>query len=126
MKSGRHGHGERDKRRPSARMKIASSAVVGAIGPTVLNCYGVVAVARRELRRGRIATVDDRDFNHSIFLGLRDGTVMVDVYIIVEQGLRLADVAHDVIKRVGETVRAMLGDVPVYVSVNVQGLRVSA
>jgi uncharacterized alkaline shock family protein YloU len=47
------------------------------------------------------------------------------VYVVIEYGTRISEVAHNVMHAVGETLRRMLGSSAVRVNVNVQGLRLS-
>jgi uncharacterized alkaline shock family protein YloU len=96
-------------------------------GQAVLECYGVVGISSRGL-----AEVLHRDHRHQgVEVRLQDGAsstksaIIIDIYVIMEYGVRIMTVARNVMERVKFTVEGALG-VPVeQVNVHVQGLRVS-
>jgi uncharacterized alkaline shock family protein YloU len=56
---------------------------------------------------------------------LQDGQVIIDLYVIVEYGTRISEVAHNMMAAVKFRVEKALGTSVAQVNVHVQGLRVS-
>lgn len=110
------------------RIEISPVAVATIAGQAVLECYGVVGISSRGL-----AEVLHRSHRHQgVEVRLEDGAsatksaMIVDIYVIMEYGVRIMTVAHNVMEQVRFAVEKALG-VPVeQVNVHVQGLRVSS
>lgn len=103
------------------RIEISPTAVATIAGQAVLECYGVVGISSRGL-----AEVLYRNHRHQgVEVRLQDDAIIIDIYVIMEYGVRIKTVAYNVMERVKFAVEKALG-VPVeQVNVHVQGLRVS-
>ena len=117
------GPGELD--RVPGKIEVAPAAIAMAAARTVLACYGVVGIANRKLRHGKAEVLDDHQYADGIVVTVQDGGVVVEVYVVVEYGTRISEVAHNVMSAVRDALRRMLGTENVRVNVNVQGLRIS-
>jgi uncharacterized alkaline shock family protein YloU len=98
-------------------------AVVGAIaGHAADGCYGVHGMAARGLRDG-FAELLRRDHLHrgTDVREVPDGLV-IDVYVMVEFGVRITEVAHNLQAAVRFEVERIVGVPVVEVNVNVQGV----
>jgi uncharacterized alkaline shock family protein YloU len=83
------------------RITISNDAIAHIVGETALECYGVVGMAgRRRLR--------DRPMR-GIEIGRNDEGVTIDLHVVVEYGLNLAEVASTVRNRVGYEVNRLTG-----------------
>ncbi|HVC79082.1 MAG TPA: Asp23/Gls24 family envelope stress response protein [Chloroflexota bacterium] len=111
--------------RKPGRIEVSPKAISMAASRVVLECYGVVGIAGRKLKHGRAVLLEDHAYAHGIIVSMRGNEVVVDVYVVIEYGTRISEVAHNVMHAVGETLRRMLGSAAVRVNVNVQGLRLS-
>lgn len=111
--------------RSAGRIQVSPAAITGIASAAVLECYGVVGIAGKRIRRGRAQVLDEDHYDRGIVVTIENGTVIVDVYVVVEYGTRISEVAHNIITTVGNAVRRTLGETPVRVNVNVQGLRIS-
>src|SRR5256714_2754188 len=71
-------------------------AVVGAIaGHAAIECYGVMGMAARGLRDG-VATLLRRETLHRGVEGREiEGQLSIDVYVVVQYGVRITEVAHN-------------------------------
>jgi uncharacterized alkaline shock family protein YloU len=114
---------ELDKR--PGRIEVSPSAIATAASRVTLECYGVVGIADRKLKHGKAELLDDRRYHRGIIVSIEGESVVVDVYIIVEYGTRISEVANNVISNVRDALQRMLGAASVRVKVNVQGLRIS-
>jgi len=111
--------------RPAGRIQVAPTAITATASAAVLECYGVVGIAGKRIRSGRAEVLDEGRYDRGIVVTMDDDTVGIDIYVVVEYGTRISEVAHNIINGVGAAVRRTLGDVPVRVNVNVQGLRIT-
>ena len=111
--------------RSAGHIRVAPTAIAGVASAAVLECYGVVGIAGKRIRGGRAEVLDEGKYERGIHVTMDDKAVGIDIYVVVEYGTRISEVAHNIINGVGAAVRRTLGDVPVRVNVNVQGLRIT-
>ncbi len=86
--------------------------------------YGVVGLASKNLVSG-IGNVLVKDPTHGIEVHYDGSNIIIDIYIIIEYGTRIASVASSVSNLVRYQVERALGLPLNQVNVHVQGLRVS-
>ncbi len=84
------------------RITISSEAIAQIVAETALECYGVVGM--KGSLRGQLARARGRP--RGIEIGRDGGEVTVDVHVVVEYGLNLAEVASSVSNRVAYEVAA--------------------
>ncbi len=104
------------------RITIATDAIVQIVGHTAAECYGVVGMAGKGLK---LLRPRDR-LKQGIEVSARDGGVALDLYVVVEYGLNLAEVAATVRSRVAYEVERLTGLTVVAVEVHIQDVRSSA
>jgi uncharacterized alkaline shock family protein YloU len=105
-------------------IEVSPAAVASIVNHAVQQCYGVVGMANKNLVDG-IAHLLSRDSRQGIEVSITDKDIVVDVYVIVEYGMRISAVANSVRNTVSFHVEQALG-IPVQaVNVFVQGLRFS-
>lgn len=108
------------------KIEISPIAIATLAVETALSSYGVVGLAsrskfddwRRSLLRGVYA-------HPGVTVSVDDGAIVVDLYIIVEYGTRISEVARSVMHRVQYTLEQTVGLPVGAVNIHVQGLRVS-
>jgi uncharacterized alkaline shock family protein YloU len=105
---------------PLGRITISNEAVAQIVGHTAAECYGVVGMASR----GRLPRVLARDrLTHGITVA-RDGDgVRIDLYVVVEYGLNLAEVASTLRNRVSYEVERLTGLDVTAVEVHIEDVR---
>ncbi len=103
---------------------ITERAIADLAGLTVLECYGVVGMASPNLRQG-VASLLSRDHVRQGVKVQQDGDELhIKLYIIVEYGLNVAEVAGNVRSQVAYNVQKMLGRPATTLRIYVQGVRV--
>ncbi len=108
---------------PQGRITIANEAVAQIVGHTAAECYGVVGMASR----GRVARLLARDkVTQGITIGRNGGGVAIDLHVVVEYGLNLAEVAASVRTRVAYEVERLTGLPVTSVEVHIEDVRRSA
>lgn len=100
-----------------------SEATVATIASRAINqCYGVVGMSSKSLVGG-IAHMLSRDARKGIDIEFVDDEIVLDVYVIVEYGVRIRAVAESIQNTVKFHVEKSLGLPVRAVNVFVQGLR---
>ncbi len=101
---------------PHAVATIAAEAVIE-------RGYGVVGLAAKRLRNGQAEVLRPEHYRDGIEVKFEEDQIILELYVIVEYGLRIAEVAHNVMRNVKFEVEKHLGMPVKFVNVNVQGLR---
>lgn len=107
------------------KIEISPTAIASIASQTVLECYGVVGMAAKSFSHG-LAELLHRDHSRrGVEVALRNEQIIIDLYVIMEYGVRISAVAHNVMSSVKFSVEKALGVPVTQVNVHVQGLRVS-
>ena len=88
---------------PLGRVSISREAIAQIVGRAVAECYGVVGMAAR----GPVAKLPWRDRATGVAVSSVDGGVRIDLHVVVEYGLNLAEVGNSVRARVGYEVERL-------------------
>jgi uncharacterized alkaline shock family protein YloU len=113
------------ERQPSlGQIEVSPVAIASIAHEAVMTCYGVVGTAAKDLATG-IANVLSRDSKRGIVVNIDKERIVIDVYVIIEYGTRIASVARSVMNVVKFSVERALGLPVAEVNVHVEGLRVS-
>lgn len=105
-------------------LAVTDRAVADLVGLTVLECYGVVGMASPNLRQG-VASLLSRDrIRQGIKVNQDDDELHIKLYVIIEYGLNVAEVAGNVRSQVAYTIQKMLGRPATTLRIYVQGVRV--
>ena len=91
---------------PLGRITITNDAVAQVVGHTAAECYGVVGMAKR---RGARLTKREKPNQGVSVRGDAETGVTIDLYVVVEYGLNLAEVAATVRSRVTYEVERITG-----------------
>jgi uncharacterized alkaline shock family protein YloU len=109
--------------RKTGRIEISPQAIATLAGEAVLRCYGVVGMANKNLIDGIADLLQPDRWGRGVDVRVRDGKVMVDLYVIIQYGTRISEVAHGVMHGVQYALEQALGLEVAEVNVHVQGLR---
>jgi len=84
--------------------------------------YGVVGITAPRLHNGQPVMLESGHLNQGVQLRIVNDQIILDVYVALEYGLRISEIAQNIMSSVKFSIEKMLG-VPVgQVNVNVQGL----
>jgi uncharacterized alkaline shock family protein YloU len=98
---------------PAGRIEVLPRAIAAIAARAAADTPGVAALARVPGATGRRRGAEVR---------LRGDQVVIDVYVLVQYGARIAEVASAARERVSAAVELALGQPPDEVHVRVQGL----
>ncbi|MFT5196022.1 MAG: putative alkaline shock family protein YloU [Cellvibrionaceae bacterium] len=102
-------------------IEISPTAIASIVNNSVNQCYGVVGMASRGMVNG-IAQLLSRDPHKGIEVRLTDDGCEIDIYVIVESGIRIRAVAESVQNTVKFNVEKAMNRPVDAVNVFVQGL----
>jgi uncharacterized alkaline shock family protein YloU len=111
--------------RQPGKIEISSQAIATVAGRAVANSYGVVGIAARHPRLAKVELLTPEHYNRGVYVRFGRDSVIIDLYVVLEHGLRITAIAHNVMQNVTFAVERTLGLRVVQVNVNVQALRVS-
>jgi uncharacterized alkaline shock family protein YloU len=107
-------------------IEISPVAVASIASQAVLGCYGVVGMSSRTVRDGLAELLHPSESSRrGVQVGLGADRITIDLYVIVEYGVRVSEVAHNIMQSVKFNVEKTLGVPVAEVNVHVQGLRIS-
>lgn len=108
------------------RIEVSPAAIAGLAAAAVLECYGVVGMSRRTLRDALAELLQRENYRRGVQVRVESQRIIIDLYVVLEYGVRISEVAHNIMENVKFRVEKALG-VPIEeVNVHVQGLRMSA
>ena len=110
---------------PLGRISISNDAVAHIVGRVAAEAYGVVGMASRPKAVGRLLNRDRWKQGVSVGGSAEDG-LTIELNVIVEYGLNLAEVASTVRNRVRYEVERLTGLPVASVEVRIQDVRRSA
>jgi uncharacterized alkaline shock family protein YloU len=108
---------------PLGRITISSDAIAQIVGETALECYGVVGMVPRLPGAGPVRRLLGRDRTQGIAIARDPGGVTIDLRVVVEYGLNLAEVASTVRNRVAYEVERLTGLSVGSVEVHIEDVR---
>ncbi|MBX5473558.1 MAG: Asp23/Gls24 family envelope stress response protein [Thermoleophilia bacterium] len=112
---------------PLGRITISSDAIARIVGETALECYGVVGMVARGPVKGPVRRLLGRDrTTEGVAVGREGGAVTIELHVVVEYGLNLAEVASSVRNRVAYEVERLTGLPVGSVEVHIDDVRRSA
>ena len=108
----------------AGEVTIGDDVVAQIVGLTVLECYGVVGMASKRLVDG-VAKLLGRDALTKGVAVTSDGPdrVAVELYVVMEHGLNLAEVADTLRSRVAYQVQRLTGMTVSSLELHIQGVR---
>jgi uncharacterized alkaline shock family protein YloU len=109
---------------PAGSIHISNDVLADLAGYAALECYGVVGMASPSLKDGVAQLLSREKLRKGVVISGDGDTVKVDLYVVIEHGTKLTEVAHSLAERV-EYVLTTLADVRVdSVDVHVQDVKV--
>jgi uncharacterized alkaline shock family protein YloU len=107
------------------KIEVSPTAIASLASQAVLECYGVVGMAAKDLTSGIVKILHPASHRHGVAIHINEDHIMVDLYVVIEFGTPIAVVARNIQSVVKYTVERALGVPVTAVNVHVQDLRVS-
>jgi uncharacterized alkaline shock family protein YloU len=107
------------------KIEVAPRAIASIAGRAVAESYGVVGVAAKHPRVVGVELLSPEHYGRGIEVHFTNDHITIDLYLVLEHGLRITEIAHNVMANVKFAVEQALGLRVVQINVNVQALRVN-
>lgn len=107
----------------SGRLVISDRAIADIVGLTVLECYGIVGMASPSLRQGVAALLSRDRLHQGIMVDQAGDRLDIKLYVVVEKGLNVAEVAANVRSQVAYNVERMTRRPISNLEIHVQGVK---
>lgn len=108
------------------KVEVSPTAIASLASQVVLECYGVVGMATKDLASGIVEILQPASHRRGVNVSIDGDQVVVDLYVVIEYGTRIATVARNIQSVVKYTLEKALGVPVIAVNVHVEDLRVSA
>jgi uncharacterized alkaline shock family protein YloU len=109
----------------AGKIEVSPKAISHLAYRAAIRSYGVVGLASRHARPGWAELLRREDVSKGVEVSLSNGQVIVNLYVILEYGTRISEVARNIMSNVKFALESSLGVSVVQVNVTVQGIRIS-
>ena len=107
---------------PLGKIEVLPNAIHTIALQATYECYGVLGMASPRLRNGQAIILLPAQASQGVRVAVVNNELIIDIYVALEYGLRISEIAHNIMSSVKFSVEKMLG-IPVrHVNINVQGL----
>ncbi len=107
---------------PRGKIEVLPNAIHTIAVQATSECYGVLGLASPHLRNGQAIILGSEQRNQSAQAHIVNDQLIIDIYVALEYGLRISEIAHNIMSNVKYSIEKMLGIPVAQVNVNVQGL----
>ena len=107
------------------KIHVSPDAIASVASEAVLRCYGVVGMSAATLRDGIAEVLQVNNVHKGVDVHMTHDQITIDLYVVIEYGTRISEVAQNVMENVKFAVERSLGMPVNEVNVHVQGLRIS-
>src|SRR3981081_4882788 len=76
------------------RIEVSNQVIAPIAGHAANGCYGIVAMAARGLRDGIAERLQRKNLHRGVEVRVQDDGIDIDLYVVVEYGVRITEVAH--------------------------------
>ena len=104
------------------RIEVFPSVVAAIAGHAATTCYGVMGMAARGLRDGVAQLLRRDSLDRGVEVRETPDGLAIDVYVVVQYGIRITEVAHNLQETVRFDVERTVGVPVIQVNVTVQGV----
>jgi uncharacterized alkaline shock family protein YloU len=108
------------------KVEVSPTAIASLASQAVLECYGVVGMATKDLASGIVEILQPASHQRGVDVQLDEDRIVIGLYVVIEYGTRVATVARNIQSVVTYTLEKTLSVPVAAVNVHVEDLRVSA
>ena len=102
---------------------ISKEVIAILAGNAAMECYGLVGMASRRMSDGLTEFLGRENFGKGVEVKMSEDELSVDLYIIVQYGTKINEVANNVIDKVDFILKNTLGFSPDKINIIVHGVR---
>lgn len=108
------------------KIEVAPRAIASIAGRAVAESYGVVGIAAKHPHVVGVEILAPEHYGRGIEVHFTNDHITIDLYLVLEHGLRITEIAHNVMSNVKFAVEEALGLQVVRINLNIQALRVNS
>ncbi|BCV24763.1 Asp23/Gls24 family envelope stress response protein [Gelria sp. Kuro-4] len=114
-----------ENRNEFGSIAIGDEVIATLAGAAAMECYGLVGMASRRITDGFVELLGRDNWSRGVEVKLEEDRVYVTLHIIVSYGVRISEVAKNVMEKVKYAVESVTGLKVARVDVYVQGVQLS-
>ena len=103
---------------------ISEDVLLKVVGYAALECYGIVAMSSKRAKDGLVEWLGRENLSRGVQVRMVDNQLDVDLFIVVEYGISVAEVCKTIVEVVRYKLESMTGVKVRSVNINVEGIRV--
>lgn len=103
---------------------ITDDVMLKVVGYAALECYGIVAMSSKRAKDGLVEWLGRENLSKGVQIRSVGDMLDVDLFIIVEYGISIAEVCKVIVDTVRYKLESMTGVTVRKVNVNVEGIRI--
>jgi len=103
---------------------VEKSVVETIAGLAAVDCYGLVGMVAQDITSGITSILGMESIRKGVSVSSSPDGLIVDVYVIVGYGLKIKEVAYNVMQKVTYVLNNNAGLEVAHVNVNVKGVKV--
>jgi len=103
---------------------IAEDVMMKVVGYAALECYGIVAMSRKRATDGIVEWLGRENLAKGVQIRNVGDMLDVDLFIIVEYGISIAEVCKTIVDTVRYKLESMTGIKVRKVNISVEGIRI--
>ena len=103
---------------------IAEDVMLKVVGYAALECYGIVAMSSKRAKDGLVEWLGRENLSKGVQVRMVDDQLDVDLFIVVEYGISVAEVCKTIVEVVRYKLESMTGVTVRSVNISVEGIRV--
>ena len=104
-------------------LRVSNDVIADLAGYAALECYGVVGMAVTDEEQGVARLLPMYRLRKGIEVALEDGVILVDLHVVLEQGVNMASVAQNLVSTVKFILNQIAEISEAEVRVHVEGIR---
>lgn len=105
-------------------INIDDNVLATIAGLSAMECYGLVGMASKSATEGLVELLKRENLTKGVKINSEDNEVTIDLFIIVQFGIKISVVAGNIIDKVKYNIENLTGMRVKKVNINVQGVRV--
>ena len=106
------------------KIQIADEVIATIAGVAATESYGLVGMQARNVQEGLAVLLRREDLARGVQVTIADNRAIIDLSVVVQYGVNIAEVAHNVMEQVKYAVESQCGLEVARVNVHVVGVRV--
>ncbi|NLG85808.1 MAG: Asp23/Gls24 family envelope stress response protein [Firmicutes bacterium] len=113
-----------ESRTELGKIAISQEVIATLAGAAAMECFGLVGMASRRITDGFVELLGQENWSRGVEINIEGNRVFITLHIIVCYGVRISEVARNVMERVKYAVEEVTGLKVERVDVCVQGVQV--